>query len=93
MKFKIFTVKLETDCDHFFEKEQKKCSLYSFASLWMKKVTFFSFFLQKVHFITLSLSLSTFQPRHHFFNPPTYYFPPKVNNIFQIFFLNCDGYT
>ena len=35
MKFKIFTVKLETDCDHFFEKEQKKCSLYSFASLWL----------------------------------------------------------
>ena len=33
MKFKISTVKWETDCDHFFEKEQKKCSLYSFASL------------------------------------------------------------
>ena len=33
MKFKIFTVKLKTDCDHFFEKEQKRCSLYSFASL------------------------------------------------------------
>ena len=34
MKFKISTVKLKTDCDHFFEKEQKRCSLYSFASLW-----------------------------------------------------------
>ena len=53
----------------------------------MKKVTFFPNFFSKRSFLKqLVLSLSTFQPRRHLFNPPTFYFPQKINNIFQIFF-------